>query len=231
MRGKASRFDITTSDVRAKWAADLKSFAAAVVVLDCLRPVLDALGLDENRDAGKFLVAFDALLDESGANEGAVVHHFGHGSERGRGDSRILDWPDATWNLLRKDPDDPASERYFKANGRDVDVRESQLGYDEGNRKLTHIGGSRADADADAALPHVVTYLRQQDGASQTAIQTKLKDEQGIPVRVTKRAIDAGIYKRLINVDKAGNGNKITHHLTTLANEIYPTDTPIRTDT
>jgi hypothetical protein len=49
--------------VRAEWARKLRDLDAAVVILDCLRPVLDALGLDESHDAGRLLVALDELTD------------------------------------------------------------------------------------------------------------------------------------------------------------------------
>jgi hypothetical protein len=85
-------------------------------------------------------VAFDALLSEVGtdpASDGLVVHHMGHTAEHSRGASRILDWPDATWKLVREDPDDPASPRYLSAFGRDVDLTEGRLDYDHAVRRLT----------------------------------------------------------------------------------------------
>jgi hypothetical protein len=60
----------------------------------------------------------------------------GHANERARGDSRLRDWPDVEWRLVRRD-DDPASARFITAYGRDVDVPESQLIYDHGTRHLT----------------------------------------------------------------------------------------------
>lgn len=107
MRGKGATLNLALPEVRELWATKLRSHEASTVILDCLRPVMDALGLDENRDAGKFLVWFDALLNEAGVAEANVIHHMGHGQERSRGDSRILDWPDATWTLVRKTPTTP----------------------------------------------------------------------------------------------------------------------------
>jgi hypothetical protein len=134
-----------------------------VVIFDCLRPVLDALGLDESREAGRFLVAFDALLRDVGtddvAADGMVVHHMGHAGERSRGESRILDWPDASWKLVREDPDDPASPRYLSAFGRDFDVPEGRLTYDERTRHLTYAGGNRRESAADALVPTVLAAL------------------------------------------------------------------------
>src|SRR5205085_2644660 len=116
---------------------------ADVIILDCLRPIFDAFGLDENHEAGRFLVALDALLAESGVSEACVIHHMGHGAERSRGDSRLLDWPDALWKLVRdKDEDDesgmddPMGSRYFSAYGRDVEQEQVELIFDKATRRL-----------------------------------------------------------------------------------------------
>ncbi|HTW15143.1 MAG TPA: AAA family ATPase [Nocardioides sp.] len=141
LRGLLETFDIRDPDVRTEWARDING--ADVVILDCLRPILDALGLDENHEAGKFLVPFDALLLEAGASEAIVVHHMGHGAERARGDSRLKDWPDASWKLVRdKDEDNPEVDevdgsRYFSAFGRDVNVPQAELTYDPATRHQT----------------------------------------------------------------------------------------------
>jgi hypothetical protein len=77
LRGNAAAFDILQPEGRARWATRLRERNVDVLVLDCLRPVLDAHGLDEHRDAGRFLVAFDLLLREAGIGEAIVVHHMG----------------------------------------------------------------------------------------------------------------------------------------------------------
>jgi hypothetical protein len=52
----------------------------------------------------------------------------GHGQERSRGDSRLLDWPDVNWKIVKEsqsetDPDEaPGDRRFFSALGRDVNV-------------------------------------------------------------------------------------------------------------
>lgn len=165
LKGILSNFDILTPAVRSLWAQALG--AADVLILDCLRPVLDALGLDENHEAGRFLVAFDELLTEAGIPEALVVHHTGHGGDRSRGDSRILDWPDAVWSIVRDDPDESGSmgqaSRYFRAYGRDVDQPQVLLGFDDLTRRLSVAGGSRADVRTDAALEAVVALLAKSD--------------------------------------------------------------------
>lgn len=173
LRGALTSFDILDPVTRQAWAHELHG--TEILILDCLRPVLDALGLDENKDGGKFLVAFDALLAEVGAGEAIVVHHMGHGGSRSRGDSRILDWPDAVWNVTREDVEDSKSARYFSAHGRDVDEAEQLLQYDEADgRSLKIIGGDRRQSQADEAMRKIVDLLTVQPHLSGRAIQTAL---------------------------------------------------------
>ena len=128
-------------------------------MLDCLRPVLDALGLDEQREAGRFLVAFDALLAEAGIADALVIQHMGHLNERARGDSRLRDWPDAEWRLVRRD-DHPASARFItRVWPRRRRAGEPPLDYDSLNRHLTLAGGSRAAVKKREALAAIVAAL------------------------------------------------------------------------
>lgn len=159
MRGRATAFNILDAEVRTEWAARFRERQVDYLVIDCLRPILDALGLDEHHDPGRFLVALDALLCEAGISECLVVHHMGHLSERARGDSRLRDWPDVEWRLLRQ-TDDPTSPRYITAYGRDVNVPESQLLYDSATRALTIANGSRRDATTRGALDAILAVLK-----------------------------------------------------------------------
>lgn len=160
MRGKGGGFDIVDDRVRARWAAQLRDAGCSYVILDCLRPVMDALGMEEDKHAGRFLTAFDALLNEAEVREATVVHHMGHNGERSRGDSRLRDWPDVEWKIVRKDPDDDASARFISAYGRDVDQREQQLQFDAVTRRLVSVGGTRKEADAAEHVPYVLDLLK-----------------------------------------------------------------------
>lgn len=209
MRGRASAFDILDATCRAEWAQRLRRHGAVYLILDCLRPVLDALGLDEHRDAGRFLVAFDALMTEACIPEALVVHHMGHSGERSRGDSRLRDWPDAEWRLVRQD-DNPASPRFITAYGRDVDVPESQLDFDATTRRLTVSGGSRHDATAAEALDAVLDVLAVALGPmSGRAVKAALKD--GDHGRDTiDAALRLGVRLSAFTVDEHGpRGSKL----------------------
>jgi hypothetical protein len=163
LRNAARSFNLLDERIRHEWATRLRDQGAEALVLDCVRPVLDALGLDEHRDAGLFLVAFDQLLREAEIPESLAVHHMGHGNERARGDSRLRDWPDVEWKMVRKD-EDPSSMRFIAAYGRDVDVSESALTYDPQTRHLTLAGGSRAVLKRREALEKEDRRLAPDDG-------------------------------------------------------------------
>ncbi|MGH3632672.1 MAG: AAA family ATPase [Mycobacterium sp.] len=200
LRGNVAAFNLLDDRCRATWAARFRDLGVTYLILDCLRPVLDALGLDEHREAGRLLVAFDALLADAGITDAAVIHHMGHGGERARGDSRLLDWPDAIWRIVRDkadNPDDPAAPRYFSAYGRDVDLPEGHLEYDPASRRLTYVtGGTRKTAKADAARPALIEILAGQalgDGLTQNAIRERLRDDHGVSFHVARATIAAAL--------------------------------------
>lgn len=186
LRGRVSTFDLLDPVVRAGWARQLAERKAEVVIFDCLRPVIDALGLSEDKDAGRVLVAFDALLYDAGASEGFVVHHMGHSGERSRGDTRIRDWPDVEWKLLRERGEDgdeaaPEAARFLSAYGRDVDVPESELRFDPATRRLSFVGGSRETARAKDAVPAVLALLEDNpQGLSRSAVEARLRDSDHV---------------------------------------------------
>jgi hypothetical protein len=209
LRGNAAAFDIIDDRTRAQWAAMLSAQGCAYLVLDPLRPVLDALGLDEWRDAGRFLTAFDALLAEAGIGEALVAHHMGHTGERSRGDSRLRDWPDVEWRLVRAD-DDPSSPRYIAAYGRDVEITESRLTYDPASRRLAIGGGSRKDAAAEAALDDIVKRLSPDDPAqSGRQIEKTLLDTSDHTRAAIRAGLKLGLHTGRLGVDDGAHRAKL----------------------
>lgn len=215
LRGKLASFNLFDDDCRAAWAQRFRELGCDYLILDCLRPILDAFGLDENRDAGRFLVQFDAMLEAAGIRDAMLVHHMGHQGERSRGDSRLQDWPDATWRLVREDPDDPASARFFSAYGRDVDVKEGRLTFSETTRHLTYVDGSRGDTKTEAALQAVLAALVADaraggEGLSGRAIEIAVSDEH------TQKSIRAAVklaHQRELLVKMPGPKNATLHRI------------------
>jgi len=215
LRGRVGAFNIINPQCRAEWAELLHG--ADYLILDCLRPALDALGLDEHRDAGKFVVAFDALLAEAGITDSLVVHHMGHGGLRARGDSRLQDWPDAHWRILRAKDDQPDSDRFFTAHGRDVDVPEGRLAFDPETRRLTYGDGSRkADtrqASRDEVLGEIIEILIQRiaEGNNEPMSRNDIlaaAGESNRSARTVDPALDHGVIQSVLSKT---NGPRKSH--------------------
>ena len=218
LRGNVGAFNLLDEHCFAAWVQRLHDVGCDYLIIDCLRPILDALALDEHRDAGRFLVAFDTLLNEAVIRDALLIQHMGHANERARGDSRLQNWPDAIWRLVRED-DDPASPRYFTAYGRDVAVAEGRLSFDADTRRMTYAAGitsggqgrRRGHRDHQAAR-----RMRQgrRGRVKRNAIETQLKgDHARDTVRAAlKKAVDAPDETRRIGVKK-GPRNANLHHI------------------
>jgi AAA domain len=166
LRGAVASFNLLDAGRRAWWARVIRERQAAVLVLDCIGPVLAAAGLDENSslDVGRFLAALEELLAGAGVGEAVACHHMGHVAERSRGASRLRDWPDAEWKLVYEIADGeqdagPSDRRYFSAAGRDVAEPEQLLDYDAASRRLSIAGGTRRDEKKATYLAAIVAYV------------------------------------------------------------------------
>ncbi len=184
LRGLASSFEITDSIVRTQWAEELRKDDTEVFILDPLGPVLAALGLDENnnQDIGKFITAFEALLAEAEIADAMVVHHMGHFGERSRGASRLRDWPDVEWHLIRDGQEEekadvaPDAPRFFRAFGRDVNVPEQLLHFDREFRWLSVNGdGSRKAVRESRTTSDVEAFVKANPGATQSTIEAAVR--------------------------------------------------------
>ena len=211
LRGATAAFNILVPQIRAAWAKKLAEAETAILVLDCIGPILAALGLEENKasDTGRFLAALDQLVSEAGVPESFVIHHMGHDAERSRGASRLRDWPDAEWRLVRRD-DNPASPRYLSAFGRDVNVEESRLGYDDQTRGLAIGDGSRRTDQAGAARAALAELLGREPDLSGSAIEKKLGDDHAR--QAIRDAVKDAVKDRQV-LTKNGPRNATVHYL------------------
>ena len=164
LRGLGRTFDLRDKDTRAQWVEQLQAIEAKVLIIDCLAPIFSALSITENHneDVGPLLDGIDALLVEAGIEDCMVMHHMGHGAERSRGASRLRDWPEVEWKIVRavddKDEAIDNGSRFFSAYGRDVDVEERELTFDREQRMLIvdPVGRSRAEVKASAIDRHAM---------------------------------------------------------------------------
>lgn len=210
MRGRGSAFDLRDDGLRARWAQTLRQLEVEFVVWDCVRPVLDALGLDENHDAGLALTAFDALLSDAGLSEALVVHHMGHGQDRARGDSSILGWPDVNWRLTHDG--DLAGPRYLDAFGRDVAEPEISLTRDPDTGRMAVAGGSRATARIDRTVELVRDALRGSPDPMTASALEQAATAAGVPRKTLRQMLAQMVAAGEVTVE-VGEKNARLHSL------------------
>jgi hypothetical protein len=197
LRGRASAFNILDDKVRARWADILSG--VEVLIVDPLRPIFDALGLNEWNEAGPFLQAFAALREEAGISEGVLVHHHGHHAERAAGDSRLEGTPDVVWNYTRENTNDPQSFRYFQAFGRDVDVDKGLVSIYDGHR-LAFAPGVAA-----AKLERTVELLLSAMGDRElTTTQVAELGVPGINKNSARKVLERALGDELLTVEQRG---------------------------
>lgn len=218
LRGRGRLFDPRDDRVRSRWAEQLKTAEVRVLVVDCLGPILSALGLNENeqKEVGAVLDALTSLVEEAGVDELLLIHHMGHGAERSRGASRLRDWPDAEWRLVRqKDEDnpfgdpDPAAPRFFSAFGRDVEIREGQLVFDKAARRLVYAEGNRREARAGNALAFVLAWVRDHPNATVRGVQDEAARHDGLSRDVAREAIKQAVAQGLLKESSGPNRSKM----------------------
>lgn len=185
LRGKAAALQLHSDAGRNKLATWLTRQRAEVAILDPLAPLLAALGLDENSnaDVALFFSWWGQALTAGGVQDDFIAHHTGHAGERSRGASRLLDEPDAIWNLSKdKDEDEEAGDftpispaRNLSAYGRDVDLAPEGLAFDQITRQLTLTGTSpkqarKAKTRGDQERK-ILSYISTRGHATTTEIQ------------------------------------------------------------
>lgn len=133
-----------------------------------------AVGTDENSntEVGVWLDTFDVIKERAGVSEGVLPTHTGRaeqesGSERARGATRLDDWADVRW-IMTKDKQDT---RFFRATGRDVELSEEKLSYDEATRTYRIGGGDRRWVERRAKAQTILDYINANPGCSGRQIQ------------------------------------------------------------
>lgn len=196
LRGRAGQFDILDPKRRAAWIDYLTGLGTKTLIVDPLRPLMDALGLDENHDASKVLGALTEISEALGGSETIVSHHMGHTGERSRGDSKLRDHPDAEWKLVyegQNGSEPPANAvRFFSAMGRDVEVPETQLAFDAASKRMWLARGNRVEHAATKKEPAVLAFLGTNPGAGVGAVEAGVVGNKAEISKTLQRLVQDG---------------------------------------
>jgi hypothetical protein len=161
-------------------------------------------GNDEMKVA-TFLDHLDVIKAEAGVQELIMPAHTPKakteaGEESASGSQRLEGWPDVLWYLVKDD----AGLRFLRAEGRDVDIAEEQLTYEQGARRLALGGWDRRTAAVNRDAEQVRDFIKANSGCTQNAIQT----EMGWGPARTGKAVKAARVRR-----EPGSGRSFLHYL------------------
>lgn len=216
LRGKASALNLGSEAGRKRFSEFLRAHNAEIVILDPLAPVLASLGLDENSnaDVAQFFGWWTETLMAAGVVDDLVVHHAGHGGERSRGASRLLDEPDAIWTFTKDSDDngstvdnplgDPPATRYLSAYGRDVELSAEAIRFDNETRTYELTGLSRSAVKGNEDVNKIIAVFDDGVPRSKNKIVENAKIKRNKAWDLVKKMIDVG---ELESVGKTANGH------------------------
>lgn len=144
-----------------EWAIELlRKYKAEVWIIDPLQAALRGT-VNDDQVASDWIAATDRVKAESGVSELLLVTHTGHlskadeygrsGNERSAGSARWAGWPDALWSYTKDDE----GTRYLSAEGRDIEVPEFGLHYDEKSMSLRSKGEDTGRVNAKVNGPYL----------------------------------------------------------------------------
>ncbi len=161
-------------------------------------------GRDQNDAAliTPWLVNLDQVAEMSGCTELILTAHAGWNGERTRGSSALEDWPDVIVTMTK---DAETAQRYLRAEGRDVDIDEDRLEYDELTRSYSFAGeGSKAGAaerrQMDKLVDALADTVARNPGKGLRALFRIMRDDgvpwaSGVEAQVSREAEKRGLVE------------------------------------
>jgi hypothetical protein len=172
----------------------------ALIVDPFARAFAGAGDENDNSQVGAFVDALDAIKALAEVPDLFLTHHLGRrmheeGAEHGRGATRLDDWADARWVLVRQ-----LRDRFLTISGRGVDVPESRLRFDPETLLLTLEEGSREDARQEArdfsiefTTGLLLEAVKAEPGISRRDLEQRLKGTSKATIsEAIKQAIERG---------------------------------------
>jgi hypothetical protein len=216
LRGR--RNPLGHAEDRVQLAADLRGRDVESLIVDPFGRAYTGKSQNDPGEVGSWLVDLDLFArGEVGAKDLILTTHAGWNGERTRGSSALEDWADSILTMTRDAEDE--SLRFLRAEGRDVELAEDQLVFDQRTRTLSLAGtGSRKKGKDDRKLADLavltVRAAREQPGLGVAAMIMAIRGMEDAPTfrdgdvsRAAKRAAELGHLR----LEGGGPGKKTRH--------------------
>lgn len=145
---------------------------------------------NDNGAVGDLVDRLDRIKQMAGVQDLWLPIHTGRAGAHARGATRWDDWTDARWMLSKRELGDEEI-RFFSANGRDVDFKETACGYDPGTYRVwaeANFDGMQLAADARAVVKALRSHPGELNGTMlRTAITGVKTDRKAAAVAEAER--------------------------------------------
>lgn len=184
----------------------------------CLDPFARAFkgeSENDNSEVGRWLDAVDVIKQRAGVDVLWLPVHTGRGeqqqgAERARGATRLDDWADVRWLLVR---DPKSDERYLRATGRDVEVDEGRLTFDPLSRRLHWSEGGRGDKSASELQATMLAAVEASPGIGTNGIEVYCRNVLGSLSKERLRDGLRGLVSQGVVVTRPGPRSSTLHYL------------------
>lgn len=201
----------------------LKSIECEVWMIDPLGRILTSWpgfnGRENNNDVMREVgEVLDRIKAEAGVEDLFVATHTGRSGEHTRGATVTDDWPDALWHMTKREMNEgEAPVRFFWAEGRDVELEETGLGFDKETGE-TWIEPNIQVMQLVGKARHVVKGLVSAGPGTYTLTQIR----KHIPGDTAAKdaAIDEAVARQWVIRSKGGRGNATLHTLNEANDEV-----------
>lgn len=198
---------------RARLASRLRTHDVETVMLDPFANAFTGANDNDAVEVRRFLSLLDVFArTEVGARDLVLSTHAGWNGERTRGSSAQEDWADSIITMAVKKDAEKGGPRFLRAFGRDVDVSEDRLHFEESTKRLSLTGaGSRRQSAVDdkvnELMDDVVEAVNQRPGINGRELEDRLRQggknfQKGAPAKAAQRAAERGF----ITVEDHGPG-------------------------
>lgn len=172
----------------------LKQHETEYLIVDpWARAISGIVDENDNSAVAAYLERLDLMKHRAGVRDLVVLAHTGQaqnteGGERARGASRLEDWADIIWKMAVGD----GGKRFFRAEGRDVEVPEFMMDFNKDTIMFNFAGGSRTENALEGAVAEVLKVLRTDPGLTYSALHDQLTAGKNMRPRAIRVAKERG---------------------------------------
>lgn len=188
LRGKPNPFRSIAA--RNHLIDEIKALGIKTLIIDTFAKIFPGEA-NNNSEVNRFLVMLDEVLDKAGVEQLIMLVHAGNDARKIRGATALTDHPDGIWYLYTDD----LKNRFFSAVGRDVDIPEGQIVYDETTHLSTYSGAGKKVAKEQNAREKVLTFIMENPGSNASNIDESIDGTKSFKIGLRKQLTKDGLVK------------------------------------